>query len=112
MFKLIKNGHVYSPEDLGVKDILLWEDRVIKIGEDLKIPEGFEGKEFDLSGKIIIPGIVDTHVHITGGGGAGGDGDGEQGFFHKAEHGRGQEACACGEDGAGGREYRGNGHGG
>jgi len=72
MFKLIKNGHVYSPEDLGVKDILLWEDRVIKIGEDLKIPEGFEGKEFDLSGKIIIPGIVDTHVHITGGGGEGG----------------------------------------
>ena len=72
MFKLIKNGHVYAPEDLGVKDILLWEDRVIRIGEDLKIPEGFEGKEFDLSGKIIIPGIVDTHVHITGGGGEGG----------------------------------------
>ena len=72
MFKLIKNGHVYSPADLGVKDILLWEDRVIKIGENLKIPEGFEGKEFDLSGKIIIPGIVDTHVHITGGGGEGG----------------------------------------
>ena len=72
MFKLLKNGHVYSPEDLGVKDILLWEDRVIKIGEGLKIPEGFEGAEFDLSGKIIIPGIVDTHVHITGGGGEGG----------------------------------------
>ena len=45
MFKLLKNGHVYSPEDLGVKDILLWEDRVIKIGEGLKIPEGFEIKE-------------------------------------------------------------------
>ena len=72
MFKLLKNGHVYSPENLGVKDILLWEDRVIKIGEGLKIPEGFEGAEFDLSGKIIIPGIVDTHVHITGGGGEGG----------------------------------------
>ena len=72
MFKLIKNGHVYSPADLGVKDILLWEDRVIKVGENLKIPEGVEGKEFDLSGKIIIPGIVDTHVHITGGGGEGG----------------------------------------
>ena len=72
MFKLIKNGHVYAPENLGVKDILLWEDRVIKIGEGLKIPEGFEGQEFDVTGKIIIPGIVDTHVHITGGGGEGG----------------------------------------
>lgn len=72
MFRLLKNGHVYSPKDLGVKDILLWEDRVIRIGENLKIPEGFEGEETDLSGKIIIPGIVDTHVHITGGGGEGG----------------------------------------
>ena len=72
MFRLLKNGHVYSPKDLGIKDSLLWEDRIIRIGEDLKIPEGFEGKEFDLSGKIIIPGIVDTHVHITGGGGEGG----------------------------------------
>ena len=72
MFKIIKNGHVYAPEDLGVKDILLWEDRVIRIGEGLKIPEGFEGQEFDVTGKIIIPGIVDTHVHITGGGGEGG----------------------------------------
>ena len=72
MFRLLKNGHVYAPRDLGVKDILLWEDRVIRIGEDLKIPEGFEGETCDLSGKIIIPGLVDTHVHITGGGGEGG----------------------------------------
>ena len=72
MFRLIKNAHVYSPKDLGIKDILLWEDRVIKIGEELKIPEGFEGETQDYSGKIIIPGLVDTHVHITGGGGEGG----------------------------------------
>lgn len=72
MFKLIKNGHVYAPEDLGIKDILLWEDRVIKIGDNLEIPAGFEGPVFDLTGKRVIPGIVDTHVHITGGGGEGG----------------------------------------
>lgn len=72
MFRILKSGHVYSPDDLGVKDILLWEDRIIKIGEDLKIPEGFEGAYTDCSGRIVIPGIVDTHVHITGGGGEGG----------------------------------------
>ena len=72
MFRLLKNGHVYSPQDLGIKDILLWEDRIIKTGEDLKIPAGFNGEISDFSGKIIIPGIVDTHVHITGGGGEGG----------------------------------------
>lgn len=69
MFNLLKNSHVYAPEDLGAKDILPWEDRIIKIGEELKIPEGFDGAERDLSGRIIIPGLVDTHVHITGGGG-------------------------------------------
>ncbi len=72
MFKLMKNAHIYAPEDLGIKDMLLWEDRIIKIGENLSVPGGYEGMEFDRSGKIVIPGIVDTHVHITGGGGEGG----------------------------------------
>ena len=72
MFKLMKNAHIYAPEDLGIKDMLLWEDRIIKIGENLKLPEGYEGKEFNADGKIVIPGIVDSHVHITGGGGEGG----------------------------------------
>ncbi|MBQ1256675.1 MAG: beta-aspartyl-peptidase [Clostridia bacterium] len=72
MFRLLKNGHVFSPKDLGVKDILLWEDRIIRISESLNIPEGFDGREYDLSGKTVIPGLVDTHVHITGGGGEGG----------------------------------------
>ncbi len=72
MFKLLKNAQVYAPENLGKKDILLWEDRVIKIGEGLTLPRGFEGEETDMSGKVIIPGIVDSHVHITGGGGEGG----------------------------------------
>ena len=48
------------------------QEKILVIGENLKIPEGFEGEESDLSGKIIIPGLVDTHVHITGGGGEGG----------------------------------------
>lgn len=72
MFKLLKGATVYAPEKLGATDILIWNDRIIKIAPDQKIPEGFEGKVFDLSDKIIIPGIVDTHVHITGGGGEGG----------------------------------------
>lgn len=72
MFRLLRNGHVYSPKDLGITDILLWEDRIIRIGGGLKIPEGFEGEELDFLGQTIIPGLVDTHVHITGGGGEGG----------------------------------------
>lgn len=72
MFRLLKNAQVYAPEKLGIKDILMWEDRIIKVDDNLDIPYGFDGEKYDLSGKIVIPGIVDTHVHITGGGGEGG----------------------------------------
>lgn len=72
MFVLLKNAHVYTPEDLGKKDVLLWNDKVFKIADTLSIPTGYEGQEMDLQGKILIPGVVDTHVHITGGGGEGG----------------------------------------
>ncbi|MEG1781696.1 MAG: beta-aspartyl-peptidase [Oscillospiraceae bacterium] len=72
MFTLLKNARVYSPSDLGKKDLLIWNDRVFKIGDDLSIPSGYDGQEYNLEGKRIIPGVVDTHVHITGGGGEGG----------------------------------------
>ena len=70
MFKLLKGATVYAPEKLGATDILIWNDRIIKIAPDQKIPEGFEGKVFDLSDNIIITCIVDTQVHISGGGAA------------------------------------------
>lgn len=71
MFKLIKNARVYAPKDLGVKDILICNDRVIDIENNIE----FNHKELeiiDAEGKTIVPGIVDQHVHITGGGGEGG----------------------------------------
>ena len=72
MFTLYKNAELYTPNAMGKKDILLWEDKVFGIGENLETPKGYEGKEVDATGKIMMPGIVDTHVHITGGGGEGG----------------------------------------
>ena len=34
MFTLLTNVHVYFPKAPGSKDILLWEDRIISIGEN------------------------------------------------------------------------------
>lgn len=71
MFKLIKNAHIYSPEDLGIKDILICNNRIIDINENIE----FSHKDLDVidaTGKIIIPGIIDQHVHLVGGGGEGG----------------------------------------
>ena len=71
MLKLIRNGQVYSPDKLGKKDILIAEEKIVKIGENLSI-SGLEVSEFDFDGKIVTPGFIDQHVHITGGGGQAG----------------------------------------
>ncbi|SHF12828.1 beta-aspartyl-dipeptidase (metallo-type) [Caldanaerobius fijiensis DSM 17918] len=73
MFKLLKNAEVYAPEYLGKKDILLFGEKIAKIGDNITIPEGFlECETVDFMGKILVPGFIDQHVHIIGGGGEGG----------------------------------------
>lgn len=71
MFTLIQNADVYAPEFLGKKDVLLTEERILAVGE-LEAPSGYETEVIDGSGKILLPGLIDSHVHIIGGGGEGG----------------------------------------
>ncbi len=72
MFTLYKNVELYTPEAKGRKDVLVWDDKVFAIEDVLAIPAGYTGKTVDASGQMMMPGLVDTHVHITGGGGEGG----------------------------------------
>lgn len=67
---LIKNIKVYSPTSIGKKDVLitnnkisLIEDEILNFNEKIKIIDGTDKK--------LIPGLIDNHVHITGGGGEG-----------------------------------------
>ena len=66
---LIKGAEVYAPEHLGKRDVLIAGGKIEKIGENLPEYEGCE--VIDGTGKIVAPGIIDRHVHITGGGGEG-----------------------------------------
>lgn len=71
MFTLIKNADLYAPEHVGMRDILLCGDKVVKIAENISSP--FEDTEIiDAKGKKCIPGLIDQHVHVTGGGGESG----------------------------------------
>lgn len=73
MFKLISQVKVLSPEDQGVKDILIAGEKIAAIEEPRKIKiEGLEVELIDGSGLIALPGFIDPHVHILGGGGEGG----------------------------------------
>ncbi|MBS4195052.1 beta-aspartyl-peptidase [Lederbergia citri] len=72
MLTLIKNGEVYSPDFIGKKDILVVDRKIGFIQERIDVPTDFVHIHVvDATGKIVVPGFIDAHVHITGGGGEG-----------------------------------------
>jgi beta-aspartyl-dipeptidase (metallo-type) len=77
MVKLIKNGEVYAPEYLGKKDILIINNKIMKIEEKIDVSRCLLDVEvIDAEGKIVVPGFIDQHVHLIGGGG-------EAGFYSR-----------------------------
>lgn len=73
MFKLIRNCDVYDPKHIGKRDILICNDKILKIDESIDFsPPGLEIETIDGSGFKAVPGFIDQHIHLTGGGGEGG----------------------------------------
>jgi beta-aspartyl-dipeptidase (metallo-type) len=73
MIILIHQGQVFAPEPLGKKDILITGSKICAIKEPGQIRiEGLDVQVVNASEKIVIPGFIDSHVHILGGGGEGG----------------------------------------
>lgn len=67
-FTLIKNIHLYTPDDMGMSDILVCGEKIAAIGRDLA-PTGITVNVIDGGGMTAMPGLIDQHVHIIGGGG-------------------------------------------
>jgi len=67
---LVKNIEVYEPTCLGIKDVLITGDKITLIEDEINIFSE-KIKVIDGSGKKLVPGFIDSHVHITGGGGEG-----------------------------------------
>lgn len=73
MFKLIRNVDIYSPIPLGRIDILICNDKIIKLSQNIVFPtEIFDVEVIDGTDFKAVPGFVDQHVHFIGGGGEGG----------------------------------------
>ncbi len=73
MFKILKGGRVFAPQEQGVRDVLLAGATVARIAEDIEPAESYGPVEVvDVSGKLVVPGFIDQHVHMIGGGGEGG----------------------------------------
>lgn len=66
------NGEIYAPDYLGRKDILITDGRIAAVSDHIPTDGLSQYVEvIDASEKYIIPGLIDGHVHITGGGGEG-----------------------------------------
>ena len=71
-FTLLKNAHVIAPEDLGDKDIIVAGEKIAMIGEGLSLPAVYDCEVVDCEGNYVVPGFIDSRVHLFGGGGEGG----------------------------------------
>lgn len=65
---MIKHADLYTPEHVGIRDMLIANDRIVAIGTNLEFSMGAI-ETIDLQGRIAIPGLIDQHVHSIGGGG-------------------------------------------
>ena len=68
---LLRNADIFAPAPVGRADILLAGGRIDRIEPDILISENY-CSIVDASSFVAVPGLIDAHVHITGGGGEGG----------------------------------------
>ncbi len=84
MALLLKGARVIDPQ-VGldaVCEILIRDGKIVEVGRNLTMPKGVER---DLSGKIVVPGLVDMHVHLR-----------DPGFEQKEDIASGTRAAAHG----------------
>ncbi|KRM97480.1 dihydroorotase [Liquorilactobacillus aquaticus DSM 21051] len=82
---LLENGLVYQAGRLQKVDILISEGKIIALGKNLSQLGIDVQKKFDLTGKLVAPGLVDVHVHYR-----------EPGFTYKETIKTGSQAAAHG----------------
>jgi len=64
---LIRSGHLFSPEDKGIQDILIISGRIAAVGKDLpRLPNACPTEIVDARDRIVLPGLIDPHLHIIG----------------------------------------------
>jgi beta-aspartyl-dipeptidase (metallo-type) len=69
---LIRNCELYAPTYKGMMDVLIGGSKILAVGKNLNPAASWEITELDASGLLMIPGLIDGHVHIAGAGGEGG----------------------------------------
>lgn len=75
---IVENGDLYSPAPLGRQNIVIAGGRIEKIGDvSARDLAALDVEVVDASDCIVVPGLVDGHIHLIGG-------SGEKGGFASA----------------------------
>ncbi|AVK60977.1 dihydroorotase [Lactobacillus sp. CBA3605] len=64
MTTLIKNAQILVAGQLTTQDILIQAGRIKAIGQQLNQQYGAADQLIDATGQLVIPGLVDVHVHL------------------------------------------------
>ena len=60
MEQTLKGGTLVGPDGQGIADVAVRDGRIVEVGADLSAV----GEVIDASGLLVMPGMVDTHVHL------------------------------------------------
>lgn len=90
MITVLKNAHVYEPRNLGCQNVVFINGRIVAVSNDTEQYERLDqAKIYDCTGKYLVPGFIDLHVHILGAGG-------EQGPASRCPEAKVGEIFSCG----------------
>lgn len=69
---LLRNARVFAPEPRGPCHVLVGGGRILAVQAEPPAIDPSLCEVVDLGGARLIPGLIDAHVHVTGGGGESG----------------------------------------
>ncbi|MDU1954625.1 MAG: dihydroorotase [Peptoniphilus lacydonensis] len=63
---IIKNGRVIDPisKTDDILDIKVAKEKIVAIEKDIFVDKDSDEKVIDATGKVVVPGLVDVHVHF------------------------------------------------
>ena len=64
--QIFKNAKIFTAnkDNLQATALVVKDGKFIYVGDEAGL-SAYEGEVIDLGGKFIMPGIIDSHVHVT-----------------------------------------------